>query len=176
MGKTQPWGKATHTCLTEHSAKISRLLSISCTQTVAVRKLIMENAEVSPPTRHLSAPHYNFIFHITLPDSAFGSIHSLVPGLSDLSVPFLPHTTSAPQSSKPRLARPSMLTFSMQPQQPARCSGGIKTTRFITQVALGKRKTALAPPWLLTLPTHHLYPEKKGQSKAASPSRRAKWG
>lgn len=128
------------------------------------------------PARHLSAPRYNFIFHITLPDSAIGSIHSLVPGLSDLSVPFLPHTTSAPQSSKPRLARPSMLTFSMQPQQPAQCSGGIKATRFITQVALGKRKTALAPPWLLTLPTHHLYPEKKGQSKAASPSRRAKGG
>lgn len=128
------------------------------------------------PARHLSAPRYNFIFHITLPDSAIGSIHSLVPGLSDLSVPFLPHTTSAPQSSKPRLARPSMLTFSMQPQQPAQCSGGIKATRFITQVALGKRKTALAPPWLLTLPTHHLYPEKKGQSKAASPSQRAKGG
>lgn len=127
------------------------------------------------PARHLSAPRYNFIFHITLLGSAIGSIHSLVPGLSDLSVPFLPHSTSAPQSSKPRLARPSTLTFSMQPQQPAKCSRGIKTTRSITQAALGKRKTALSPPWLLALPTH-LSPEMKGQSKAASPSCLAKRG
>ena len=52
------------------------------------------------PAGHLSAPHYNFIFHIMLPDGAIGSVRSLVPGLYDLSIPFKLHATSAPQNSK----------------------------------------------------------------------------
>lgn len=123
------------------------------------------------PARHRSAPRYNFIFHIMLPDSAIGSVHSLVPGLCDLSIPFKLHATSAPQSSKTRRPWPvpgsdSTLTFSMRLHQPEKCSGGINKTCSITQVALGKGKTSLAPPWLLTLSTHYLYPEIKGRSKS----------
>jgi len=103
------------------------------------------------PARHLTTPRYNFIFHITLPDNATGSVRSLVPGLCDLSIPFKLHATSAPQSSKTRWPGPGLdqpTEIFHAAAQPAKCSGGIKTTCSITQDALGKGKTAPAPPWL----------------------------
>lgn len=131
VGKSQQWCEATCPCINAHSVKIiSPLLSTSCTHMVTIRKLIMENAEVSFPGRHLSAPRYNFIFHIMLPDSAIGSVHSLVPGLYDLSVPFEPHLPRQPCRLRRHAglglcpARDSTLTFSMQPHQPAKSSVG----------------------------------------------------
>lgn len=123
------------------------------------------------PARHLSAPRYNFIFHIMLPDSAAGSVHSLVPGLCDLSVPLKRHATSALQSSQIRRPWPvpgsdSTRTFSMRLHPPAQRSGEIKKTLSITRVALGKGKTSLAPPGLLTLSIRYLCPEIRGRSKS----------
>lgn len=124
------------------------------------------------PARHLTTPRYNFIFHITLPDNATGSVRSLVPSLCDLSIPFKLQATSAPQSSKTRWPGPGLdqpTEIFHAAAQPAKCSGGIKTTCSITQDALGKGKTAPAPPWLQRRSTHHLYPRREARAKTASP-------
>lgn len=124
------------------------------------------------PARHLTTPRYNFIFHITLPDNATGSVRSLVPGLCDLSIPFKLHATSAPQSSKTRWPGPGLdqpTEIFHAAAQPAKCSGGIKTTCSITQDALGKGKTVPAPPWLRRRSTHHLYPKREARAQTASP-------
>lgn len=114
------------------------------------------------PAGHLSAPHYNFIFHIMLPDGAIGSVRSLVPGLYDLSIPFKLHATSAPQNSKTRWPWPEpgpgqrvdIFSAAAPAREMLRVGGGgwIKATPSITQVALGEEKTSLATPGLLTLP------------------------
>ena len=124
------------------------------------------------PARHLTTPRYNFIFHLTLPDGAIGSVRSLVPGLYDLSIPFKLHATSVPQGSKtrrpvPGLEQPTEIFHAAE--QPAKRSRRIKTMCSITQDAFGKGKTALAPPWLQMRSTHHLYPRCKARVKPASP-------
>lgn len=79
------------------------------------------------PAWHLTTPRYDFIFHITLPDSAIGSVHSLAPGLYDLSIPFKLHATSALQELKDTLVWGcSPLRFSMQPHSQQNTQGGLK--------------------------------------------------
>lgn len=88
-----------------------RLLGTSCTHTVTIRKLIMENAEVSFP----SPASLGSTLQFHLPYNVTGQGRRLrllpCPRLSDLSIPQATRHVS-PQT-KPRLARASTLTFSM---------------------------------------------------------------
>lgn len=88
-----------------------RLLGTRCTHTVTIRKLIMENAEVSFPSP--ASLRSTLQFH--LPSNVTGRGRWLRlpprPGLPDLSIP--PATRHVSPQAKPRLAPASTLTFSM---------------------------------------------------------------
>lgn len=87
------------------------LLGTGCTHTVTIRKLIMENAEVSFP----SPASLGSTLQFHLPSNVTGQCGWLrllpCPRLSDLSIPQAARHVS-PQT-KPRLARASTRTFSM---------------------------------------------------------------
>lgn len=129
----------------------------------------MENAEESlSPARHLTT-------HATISSSI--SRYRTVPlALSArqafVTFPFPSEAArpSAPQSSRARwrgLAWISPLRFfhAAAQRKASKMLRGIKTACSITQDALGKGKTAPAPPLAAEGSPHHLYPRRKARVK-----------
>lgn len=136
-GENPTVGSRAYLCYCTLSEDHLWLLGTGCTHTVTIRKLIMENAEVSFPSPASLGSMLQFHLPSNVTGQCAGSVSSLVPGF--LTFPFLkPHATSAHRRSH---AWPGPARGHFPWTTPAsKLLRGIKTTRSITQVVQGREK------------------------------------
>ena len=132
----------------------------------------MENAEVSfpRPASHDSTLQFHLPYNVTGQGHWLRPLPRPGPLWPFHSLQAARHVSPAELEDSLAGAWPGSARWDFPCSSTARkCSRGIRTTCSITQDALGKGKTAPAPPWLQRRSTHHLYPRRKARAKTASP-------